>query len=454
MRRLFPASQYSQGRSRAVSPEILVNLYAEMQSPGGKDILALYGRPGLVHRVTVGSGPIRGCRVMGGLLYAVSGTEVYKIDTNWLATKIGDIAGTGLVTMSDNGTQMAIVSNGDAWVATSSSVTTISDPDLPDVYTVDYLDGYTIFSADDGRFYSSNLLDATDIDPLDFATAESYPDGLQRVFVDHREGWLFGAESTEVWYNAGATNPPFARFNDAVLEKGIFGRFSVTKNDNTVFWLANDGVVYRALNYSPQRISTHAVEKDVASWSASDTEMFSFTMEGHTFVILSSVMGTWVFDASTSLWTKWRSANRARWIATSYSRFAGHHVVGDYQTGEIYTLDLDTYTDNGDAIRAEIQLPMIHAERERLVMHAFEVDIESGVGLTTGQGSDPQIMMQYSDDGFTWSSELWRSMGRIGEYKKRAIWRMVGPDFRQRSIRLAVTDPVKRAFISCYADMT
>ena len=450
--KMFPVSQYSKGRSKAVNTESLINFYTEIQAPGAKDIIALFGRPGLIKRADIGDGPIRGCHVMNDVLYVVSGYEVYKVASNWSTTLLGTITGGGLVSMSDNSTQLAIAaSNGSKWVATTTSVTAIADADLPNVYSVDYLDGYTIFSSDDGKFYVSNLLDATDIDPLDFATAESYPDGLLRVFVDHREIWMFGTKSIEVWYNAGTTNPPFSRFNDAILEKGLLSRFAVTKNDNTIFWVGSDKVIYRADGYAPRKISTHAVEHDIASWT--EAEMFSFVMEGHTFVVATG-RSTWVHDVSNGMWYKWKTVNKTSWIASCYANAYGYHVVGDNQEGKIYTLDLDTFTDNEETIRAEIELPVIHSNRDRAVMSSFEVDLESGIGLTTGQGSDPQIMMQYSDNGFIWSSELWRSMGKTGEYDKRAIWRQVGPTFRQRTIRLAITDPVKRVIISHYADIT
>lgn len=451
MTKLFPASQYSKGRSRAVDTETIVNMFAELQSPAAKDIFVLYGRPGLTLKAEVGTGPIRGQMMMGDALYVVSGSKVYRVLSDWTSTELGSISGTGLVSMTTNGIHMAVTtSTGDAYLVTSSAVAIISDPDLPEVYTCDYIDGYTIFSAKDGRFYTSGLLNSTAIDPLDFATAESYPDDLLRVFVDHREVWMFGTESIEVWYNAGLTNPPLARFNDAIIEKGLFSRFSVTKNDNTVFWMANDGIVYKAVSYAPQRISTHAVEEDIASWT--EAEMFSFVLKGHTFIVLSSTNGTWVYDVSVGLWYKWNSLNLKYWQVTSYVKAHGVHLVGSGLDGKLYELSLEKFTDNSTTIRSEIDLPLIHSNRDRAVMHSFEVDIESGVGLT--DGSDPQIMLRYSDDGFTWSSEFTRSMGKIGEYKKRAIWRMLGPDFRQRTIRLAITDPVKRVIISHYANIS
>jgi hypothetical protein len=68
----------------------------------------------------------------------------------------------------------------------------------------------------------------------------------------------------------------------------------------------------------------------------------------------------------------------------------------------------------------------------------------------TVQGADPQVMLRWSDDGgHTWSNEHWRSIGRIGEYGQRAIWRRLGMTMklRDRVYELSGTDSVKMVII-------
>ena len=85
-------------------------------------------------------------------------------------------------------------------------------------------------------------------------------------------------------------------------------------------------------------------------------------------------------------------------------------------------------------------------------MTALQVVFEQGTGLITGQGSDPQVMMQYSDDGGkTWSHEKWRSIGSIGRYKHRSIWRRLG-QFRSRIFRWVIADPVKVVVLSAHGE--
>jgi hypothetical protein len=66
------------------------------------------------------------------------------------------------------------------------------------------------------------------------------------------------------------------------------------------------------------------------------------------------------------------------------------------------------------------------------------------------QGADPQVMLRWSDDGgHTWSSEHWASMGKIGQYYKRVIWRRLGMTvkLRDRVYEVSGTDPVKIAIM-------
>jgi hypothetical protein len=83
----------------------------------------------------------------------------------------------------------------------------------------------------------------------------------------------------------------------------------------------------------------------------------------------------------------------------------------------------------------------------------IQLDVESGVGLDgTQQGTNPQAMLQFSDDGgHTWSNEKWTSMGLIGQTKLRAIWRRLGSS-RDRVYRIKISDPVKVVLIGAELD--
>ena len=417
------AAESYQARSRPLSAQRLVNLYPERAPDAAKSPLALFGTPGLKLFATAGSGPIRCSHVMAGTFYVVSGTEVYAIDSAGSATLIGSITGSGAASMDDNGTELVIVSGGNGWVYNGSTLTAIADADFPTVTSVTFLDGYHIFSKDSsGQFVISASYDPTSYDALDFATAEAEPDNLVRVLTDHQELWLFGEKTTEIWYNSGAAAFPFERISGAFIERGCAAVNSVAKMDNSVFWLGDDLVVYRAAEYTPQRVSTHPIEGAIATFATpSVAEGWTYIQDGHSFYVLTFEEATFVYDAASGLWHERQSYGQKRWRATCGTYAYSKTLVGDYDSGNIYELDLNTYQDNGGTILRTAISPPIHADTNRTTMSRFQVEVESGSGLTTGQGSDPQAMLSWSDDGGrTFGQEHWVSLGAIGAYKSAA----------------------------------
>ena len=454
-------------RSVNAADNRMVNLYPEpLPTPEGKTSGFLNRAPGLRKLATVGTGPIRGLWTYGDYGYAVSGNRLYRVDSTWNVTPIGAIAGTGQVSMVDNGTQLFIATNPISYIydAASEELAQITDIDFPGAITVGYLDGYFIFQEPNSqKFWTSELLDGTQIDPLSFASAEGMPDNLVSLFVDHREVWLFGTQSVEVWYNAGLEGFPLARIQGAVNEFGCAATFSVAKMDNSLFWLGADarghGVVFRANGYAGQRISTHAVEYAIQSYDViSDAIAFTYQQDGHSFYVLTfpSAQATWVYDAATNAWHERAGFANGQFIrhrANCQMFYSEEVVVGDFQNGNIYAYDLDQFSDGDFAqkwLRSWRALPTNQNNLKRTAQHSLQIDMQTGVGLNTGQGSDPQIMLRWSDDGgHTWSNEHWMSIGKIGAYGTRAIRRRLGMTLklRDRVYEASGTDPVKISIV-------
>ena len=488
-------------RSVNAADNRMVNLFPEVIPEGGKEPGFLNRAPGLNFLQTIGTGPIRGLwahQTNGSSFFVVSGTEVYQL-TSMTGTpvKLGNVADGGPVSIADNGTQIFFACNGPSYIFNQSTQTfkQITDPDFPGAVTVAYLDGYFVFNEPNSqRVWVTQLLDGSSIDPLDFASAEGSPDGLVAVNVDHREAWLFGSDSVEVWYDAGLADFPLTRIQGAFNEIGCVAAFSVAKLDNSLFWLGTDargqGIVYKANGYTGQRVSTHAIEYAIAQYgNISDAIAYTYQQEGHAFYVLTfpSANATWVYDAATQAWHE-----RAGLVNGQFTRhrsncqcnFGGNTVVGDFENGNIYTLDLDVYADNGQPqkwLRSWRALPTGQNNLNRSAHHSLQLDAETGVGLnglTTGENvymttesgeplitesgefilstvgaipiEAPQAMLRWSDDGgHTWSSEHWTSMGRIGEYGHRTIWRRLGMTLklRDRVYEVSGTDPVKIAIM-------
>lgn len=488
-------------RSVNAADNRMVNLFPEVIPEGGKEPGFLNRAPGLNFLQTIGTGPIRGLwahQTNGSSFFVVSGTEVYQL-TSMTGTpvKLGNVAAGGPVSIADNGTQIFFACNGPSYIFNQSTQTfkQITDPDFPGAVTVAYLDGYFVFNEPNSqRIWVTQLLDGSSIDPLDFASAEGSPDGLVAINVDHREAWLFGSDSVEVWYDAGLADFPLTRIQGAFNEIGCVAAFSVAKLDNSLFWLGTDargqGIVYKANGYTGQRVSTHAIEYAIAQYgNISDAIAYTYQQEGHGFYVLTfpSANATWVYDAATQAWHE-----RAGLVNGQFTRhrsncqcnFQGNTVVGDFENGNIYTLDLDVYADNGQPqkwLRSWRALPTGQNNLNRSAHHSLQLDAETGVGLsglTTGENvymttesgeplitesndfilstvgalpiAPPQAMLRWSDDGgHTWSNEHWTSMGRIGEYGHRTIWRRLGMTLklRDRVYEVSGTDPVKIAIM-------
>lgn len=452
-------------RSVNAADNRMINLFPEATPEAGKEIGFLNRAPGLRLLATLGTGPIRGMwskQQLGTTAYIVSGTEVYKLEGNYQATKIGNVSGKGPVSIAYNGVQLFFACNGPSYIYNTSTNVfgEITDPDFPGAKTVSYLDGYFVFSEPNSqRIWITSLLDGTAIDPLEFASAEGSPDNVVGLIADHRELWVFGVESVEVWYNAGTLDFPLARIQGAYNEIGCLSAFSVAKLDNALFWLGQDargyGIVYRANGYTGSRMSTHAVEYAIQQYGdVSDAIGFTYQQEGHSFYVLSfpKANATWVFDVATGAWHERAGFENGQFVrhrSNCQMTFNSQTVVGDYENGNIYAFDLDVYADNGQPqkwLRSWRALPTGANNLKRTAQHSLQLDCETGTGLNLGQGSDPQVMLRWSDDGgHTWSNEHWVSIGKIGEYGRRAIWRRLGMTvkLRDRVYEVSGTDPVK-----------
>jgi len=390
----------------------MVNLFPEAIPEGGKEPGFLNRAPGLRLLANMGDGPIRGLWQFGGYGYAVSGETLYKIDTLWNTTVIGTVAGSsGPVSISDNGTQMFVACDGPSFIYNSLTLEfkQIDDPDFPGAVTVGYINGYFVFNEPNSqRIWITELLDGQSIDPLDFASAEGSPDCLLSFFVDHREVWLFGTNSVEVWYDSGGADFPLTPVQGAFNEVGCIAPYSVAKLDNGIFWLGADargkGIVYRANGYTAQRVSTHAVEWQIQQYgNLSDAVAYTYQQDGHSFYVLifPSANTTWVFDVATAMWHE-----RAAFINGSFTRhrsncqmsFNNEIVVGDHELGNIYAFDLEVFSDAGAVqkwLRSWRALPTGMNDLKRSAHHSLQLDAETGAiddSVTT-----PIVILDISD---------------------------------------------------------
>lgn len=460
----FTGPDYA-NRSPNVNARKTVNLYPRTQKPGSKTVLALYATPGLKLAGTAGTGPWRSNLVeWDGALYGVSGDTLYKINSALSSTSIGTLnTSGGRVEIVAGRQYLMLVDGGDGYTYDGTTFAAISDPDLPGNPThCSYLDGrFIVNDSGSDRFYISSISDPTSWGALDYASAESSGDDILAFTATYKDLYFIGSKTTQVYYNSGNQAFTFDPYPNGTLDVGIQAEYSLSKSAAGLFWLAiteeGDVSVVRAQGIQIQHISED-ISWDLEQMTVtSDATAFTYRQNGRTMYQISfpTEDKTFEYIVESGMWIERKSANLGRYRIAGHGYIGGKHVMCDFEDGKYYEHDFATFDDNGEEIERIRRAPVIHAgNNNRLIHHGLIIEFESGTGLPTGQGSDPQAMLRYSDDGgHTWSSELWRSIGKIGEYEYRSRWSKLG-QARNRIYEVKVTDPVDVTIITAYVNVT
>lgn len=329
---------------------------------------------------------------------------------------------------------------------------------------VDIVDNYFVYNRPDTQqFGCSNALSPIS-GSTNFSSKDGAPDDLVTLIVDHREIYLLGETSSEVWVDQGTSPFPFTRIPGTSTQHGIVAPFSVARLGNSFAYLSknNRGTaqIVQMNGYVPQRISTHAVENSLNGKTITDAVAWTYQLEGHEVYVISfpTLQLTWCYDIATQMWHKWLYTNNLgqyeRCRGNCAAVFQGYVLVGDYSNGKIYHLDRNVYTDDGQNVKRLRRAVHLTTDLQRQYFEELQLQFQPGVGLSTGQGDDPQAMLRWSSDGgSTWSNEHWTTIGKIGKYTNRAIWRRLGTA-RDRIFEVSVSDPVKAVIISANLKMT
>lgn len=429
-----------------VSAQDTINWIPEPVEAEGRSGMLFRTPQGLTSVATLAQQKCRGVWVMASVLYVVYGTSLYEIASDGTATDLGTVAGSGIVSMADNGEQLVIVNGTQGYVYNNSTevFAQITDPDFPGANTVAFIDYYFVFDGANGQFFLSELSDGTSFDALDFATAETSPDPTVGVFVDHQELWVGGSDTIEIWWNRGGADFPFER--SGVIQIGLGARHSIKAIDNTVYWLASNGMVYAAVGHNPQRISTFAIEQEIQKHTIADFFAWTYFDKGHWYYVLQCPNDgkTFVYDAASQMWHRRQSYGLTRWRAQFHAYCYDRHFVGDYTNGTVWELEDEVYTEGSDPLISERYTQYLHSEMNPIFHHELELVFDTGHGTSTGNDSDPMVEVRWSDDGGrNYSNFRQRSIGRIGEYGKRVRVHGLG-SFRSRLFHLRVSHGVKR----------
>jgi hypothetical protein len=424
--------------------------------PGGRSATMLRGAPGmkLFTEITSGGGespvlskPIRGMRNVEGLLLAVSGSHLYKIAVNGTVTALGTIPGVGRVSMSHNqiagGNEVAIANGQSGYVynTVTGTLAQITDEGFPGAISFDFIDGYITGIEPARRFaFHSNLAAATDYNTLDRYEAEGSPDKLVGQMVDHREWWLFSERTIEPFINTGAATNTFQRASNTMIEVGCASGASIAQMDSSVFWVGNDGIVYRANGYTPTRISTEAIEQALARCNLTQCFAFTFEDRGHKVYYITCPDGlTWGYDAATGEWHRRQSEGLNRWRINTLTKWNGFWIAGDYANGKLYKLDWNVQDEAGAVLERRRITGVLSDNQNRVTVDGVALVFDTGLGGETPMTVD---FRHSKDGGHNWSNWRQCSMGNTGDFVKQIEMTRFGQG-RQWVFDIRVTDPGK-----------
>lgn len=451
------------GRSANVSAQSRVNLYAELHADPETNGISLMPCAGLSTFVNFGSNPSRGAYPKDPVTYLVNGNTLWEVAANGTTTNRGTLlTNGGRVDMVDNGAQMLIVDGTYGYIYTfaTTTLTQITDVNFPVCNTCSFINGYFIVQKTaSGQFFVSTVYDGTVWPPLNFATAESDPDNLVRVMVDNGMLYLFGEKTTEFWGDSGAADFPFARIGVAGIEWGLAARWSLAKFMDSLIFLRKNRLgsvqVCTVTGSNSQAVSTPELDVQLNSYAGLENATgFSYMVNGHPFyqINFASANVSWEYDGLTKEWHQRQTGASGRHAGEIQVNFLNKPYVTDYASGKLYLIDPSVYTDDGNYIVREF-ITRHNKSGHRVKVSQLWLDMETGVGLNSGQGFDPKIMLQLSrDGGHTWGPEIWRSMGKIGKFRVRAIWNALGIG-RDWLMKFRVTDPVKTVFVAGWASV-
>ena len=432
-------------RSRAISVQKTMNLIPQAELTGAAQS-SLTSWPGLTSFYS-SSGVNRGMAVYDNELYKVTDNTLYKISTIGVATSIGTITGTGRCIFANDGTNLIITTGGDGYQLTGSTLTQITDTDFQNGNSCTYLNQRVIYDGNDGKFQWSEVGNPDDIGASNFATGESAPDDTIRVFAWREQLYLFGERTIETWYNGTSADTPFLRVQNATMQVGLGAVHSIGATDRLVYFLGDDRRVHRFSATQPENITSIAISHQLDKLGdLSGAVADIIRIEGQSFYILTVQDKTFAYSEESGAWFNLSTkADEDKYKFNSFVEVYGKRLCAD--GGNVLELDLDTYDNNGEVIINERIFGPITSKdlglgNSRVVMSRLWLEIEAGVGLATGQGVNPQLMVSASfDGGKSFTNEDDVLMGRAGEGRIDVKWDHC-ESFRSMFIKVRCSDPV------------
>lgn len=445
----FPGSTPQEGAGR------LINCFAEPLGENGRAAAVRHRVPGLRAWGTSTATIFRGATVDGGTLYAAfSGTVRSFTSAGGASSTVGVLSGTDKVFFLRNNKRPTadklVVCAAGVFVLTPSTITDLSDPDLPSINAGVFLDGYFFLTSQDGRCFASGL-NATTFAANDFITTEAKSDALLRPVSWNGNLLLCGSGSIEVWDgdNPNATGFPFNRV--AVIQRGIIGAHAIAGFQDgfgkALLFVGDDNAVHALTGYTPEKVSPPDLDRLIEAVADKTTiEAGVYIAGGHPKWVLSCPAWTWEFDINTLKWNERKSYGKTRWRGTQPIYAFNKWLCGDTESGNVIEIVSSVQTEIGQPLVAEVWSAPVHKFPQRLRVARADFDFSTGIGIAGGldpNETDPVVEISYSDDGgYTFTNPRVRNRGRQGMFLERITVLLQGMTGAQgRIYKIRMSDP-------------
>lgn len=442
-------------KSLPVSAQVTRNFYPQIiEDPFTKDKYVLESFAGQtlfnVDEEEVGTG--RGMFVHKQILYRVAGNILYSVTNIGVHTALGTIPGTDKCIFTGLLNDVIVVVDRKVFIWNGVIISEVTDPDLQSPDSATTLNNQVIYDGENDQFGVSDVGNASSINGLNYAKAESRPDNVIRVYAFDQFLYLFGDRTVEQWWNSGVGKPPFDRIEGAIVDDlGLGGIHGVGNNENFIYFFSTKRSLIKLKGSTKINVTPEAIRREFEKYTVTaNVIVWCMELRGKKMVSVTfpSENKTWIY-IEDGQWFEWSSGvTGGRNVANSYALAYNKHLVEDYRDGNIYELDFDTYTENGDTIVRQRDSAPIDSQllfqipSKRVTMNKLVLQLERGTGTLSGQGIDPVVILSFSDDGGkTFSNELWAKIGRLGEFNYGVEFNALG-SFFQRIIRLKTSDPV------------
>ena len=438
----------SQNKSQQANSALTKNWYPEI-TIDGRSNAALLPWPGTVAFGTAPSELDRGLHVFRNVLYHVNGDALYSVSSSGVYTKIGDIAGFSRCIFDDNGVEMAITADGNAYSFNGVVLIKGDAAEFANTESVTMLNNTFLYNAELDNFFVSEAGDALNFRAA--GSAESKGDDLLRPYAFSQWVYMLGETTNEPWWNAAADTLGFDRIDGGIMEKGLGGLYTVANTDQFMYFLGDDANVYQVIQSSIKLISTPEISFQLGKLNIGSAVGWTMVLDGQDFFILNFDDDdlSYAYSEQTDSWFNLSSGvDNGRYIGSSYARVYNKHISVDFSTGNTIEITDQAFDDIGQTLQRQRTLPPINSSKlgmgagKRLLMSKAKFMLQTGQGLASGQGSDPAIEIEFSiDGGATWEVIDWPKVGKLGQYLINVeAWNMVS--FYDIQFRLTMSDPV------------